>query len=961
MTLLIVLLFSSLALVAQRPVSQVEITRYLRTQYAAGIQNWAFTQDKNGRIYIANNEGLLVYNGTNWQLFPVPNKTIVRSIAFAADGKLYAGAQDEFGFYLPDKAGLFQYTSLKNLLPEKERSFADVWDVKTDGKNVFFRTDYKIFCLADNHISVFSATSAWLPLFKHNGSVIAQDSTAGLLYFRNGSWQTLIEKNKLPSGLIVTDAVPFGHDTSLVCTRKSGLLLLTGNTLIKFPVSATVEKEQFTCLATQEERGFLAGTYSNGIYIINRQGVATENINTESGLQNNTVRSLFSDHNGNTWTALDNGIAFLPYSNAIRHVNPPAFNNGSGYGVSNFNGSTYFALSTGIMALPTIDITSIYEQPSTILNGLTWNLSAIDDHLFAGRDDGLWEIRNGAPKMIADVSGFWTCRKLAGSMAAGNYRGIHFFESKDGNFTDAGSLENFSESSRYLETDENNIWISHPYRGIYRIRLPDHSITLYSRKKGLPNDLDNHVFKIKNKILFATLQGIYEYDEAGDRIIPSKEYSSLFGNLSVRYLKEDEKGNIWFVHEKMIGVVDFSGPKPVINYIPELKNKILSGFENVYPYDVQNVWIGAESGFFHVNYEKYKRSVVSLKPYITMVQITSNGDSILYGGYSFDEKAEQARASIPYKWNSLRFTYAASAYGQQPVEYSYFLKGFDKNWSSWGSRTEKDYTNLPEGTYTFMVRARRGPSSSQSEEVNYTFIVSAPWYRTLWAYLLYSAALFLLLYVLFRYQERKHRLKQEFRRKADQEKYEEEQKQMAFQHQLELEKTEKELIKLRNENLEVELENKNVELASSAMSLIQKKEFLLKITEELNKLYKPGKEQVDASDLKKVLRSLTSDDKLDEEWKQFSMHFNKVHGNFLLILKKKYPQLNAHELKLCAYLRLNLSSKEMARLMSISVRGVEIGRYRLRKKLQLQPKEDLFQFLLGIESTEGTTTGEPES
>jgi FixJ family two-component response regulator len=122
------------------------------------------------------------------------------------------------------------------------------------------------------------------------------------------------------------------------------------------------------------------------------------------------------------------------------------------------------------------------------------------------------------------------------------------------------------------------------------------------------------------------------------------------------------------------------------------------------------------------------------------------------------------------------------------------------------------------------------------------------------------------------------------------------------------------------------------------------------MADELNKVYLPIKDQVDASEIKKILRRLNSEEKLDDEWKQFSIHFNDVHSNFLLTLKEVFPELNAHEMKLCAYLRMNLSSKEIAQLMSISVRGVEISRYRLRKKLKLQPNEDLFGFLFKMKS-----------
>jgi DNA-binding CsgD family transcriptional regulator len=133
------------------------------------------------------------------------------------------------------------------------------------------------------------------------------------------------------------------------------------------------------------------------------------------------------------------------------------------------------------------------------------------------------------------------------------------------------------------------------------------------------------------------------------------------------------------------------------------------------------------------------------------------------------------------------------------------------------------------------------------------------------------------------------------------------------------------------------------------MHLVQKEEFLLKIKDELQHLNKPGNDKADAADLKKILRILSEEEKLNEEWEQFSVHFNKVHSDFLIRLKEKYPTLKPHELKLCAYLRMNLSSKEIAQLRSISVRGVEISRYRLRKKFELPTETNLFQFLFDLQ------------
>lgn len=429
----------------------------------------------------------------------------------------------------------------------------------------------------------------------------------------------------------------------------------------------------------------------------------------------------------------------------------------------------------------------------------------------------------------------------------------------------------------------------------------------------------------------------------------SLEYDSIFGEQPIRYLKEDEKGNIWFVQGKITGVADYSSGKPEIHYIPELKNKILSGFENIYPINQQNILVGSETGFYHINYEKYREQIRPFTTYIIQVKTTGVSDSTLFGGFDFDSISGPENIRIPYRLNSLMFSYAASAYNQQvQPEFSYFLEGFDQDWSSWTINTEKEYTNLPAGTYTFNVKSRQSPSH-ESSICRFSFVIRPPWYQTYWAYGAYFLLMLGFLYAMLRYQSVRHQKIQEARRLADQQKFEEEQKQMAYQHQLELAGSEKELFLLKNEKLEAEIKYKNAELASATMNLVQKKEFILKLKTELQSVQKTFKVGDDNPELKKLLKVLSEEEKLDLEWNQFSQHFNSVHGDFLNILKTRFPGLKPHELRLCAYLRMNLSSKEIAPLMSISIRGVEISRYRLRKKLALPTEINLVQFLMDLQ------------
>ena len=153
---------------------------------------------------------------------------------------------------------------------------------------------------------------------------------------------------------------------------------------------------------------------------------------------------------------------------------------------------------------------------------------------------------------------------------------------------------------------------------------------------------------------------------------------------------------------------------------------------------------------------------------------------------------------------------------------------------------------------------------------------------------------------------------------------------------------------MQNEKLGVEIEYKNSELASSAMHIVKKGELLTKVKSELGSIIKKIDNEYAITELKKMVKALNEDENLDQEWEYFTKHFDKVHSDFIGKLKEKHSNISNNELKLCAYLRMNLSTKEIAQLMNISVRGVEISRYRLRKKLNLATDINLFDYLISI-------------
>ena len=949
-------------LLGQNTIGLPDVINYSKQTYGAGLQNWDIKQDKNGIIYYANNEGMLSFDGTYWNQYPLPNKTIVRSIEVSSDNKIYVGGQDEIGYFLPGKNGRLNYYSLTILIPEKERSFGDVWDIVSINSSIFFRTTYKIFKLTNQSVAVYMAKSEWSFMGLANGKLLAHDLTNGLVIYQDNIWKPVLEKNVFPEKDPVTAILPFSKDSIVITTLKSGLYLFSASNITKLNLAndALFSNDRVYTATLVNSKWIALATNNNGVYITDLKGNIIQRFSKNEGLQNNNILSIFLDQQSNLWLGLDNGIDFIAYNSAIKHISPN-FQNGSGYSSIIYRNQLYAGTSNGLYTVPLQqenDLSFSKGSFNLIQNtkGQTWSLAAINDQLLLGHHEGAFLIKDNSAQLISKEKGYWNFIPVSdifptAQIIAGNYLGLSYFNFNQGGFSSGEKIPGFDESSRFVCIDvAGNIWVSHPYHGIYKVtksQIGSYQITAYTDKNGLPSTLNNHIYKIKNEVVAATEKGVYILNNKTNLFEPSPFYKKIFGDQSLRYLKEDATGNVWFVHEKTLGVVDFSDKEPVIIHIPELNGKILSGFEFIYPVNNENLFLGSEKGFFHINYKKYKELKPELKVQVRTVFISNTKDSLLFGGYFSDvnETQEQSKEqihAISYQWKTIRFGFSSPLFGYQSnLEYSFKMAGYDNNWSEWTKRTEKEYTNLKAGRYTFQVKVRNN-LGNESPIASYSFKIHPPWYQTNLAMFFYFLFFALIIYYIYRRQKQKFIRQQAL--------HEAERKKLSYIHDLEKDKAESELMSLKNDKLETEINFKNSELASSAMHLVKKAELLTKIKGDLSHVIKTVENTQAKDEVKKIIRSLNDDESMDTEWDNFSKHFDKVHSDFLAILKEKHPDITPNEHKLCAYLRMNLSTKEIAQLMNISVRGVEISRYRLRKRLGISSDTNLFDYMIKIQS-----------
>lgn len=966
--------FLPITIFCQNTIALPEIVNYSKLAYNAGTQNWAIVQDEKGVIYVANDEGLLSFDGNFWRKYTTPSSGTIRSLAIAPDGKIYAGSQGEIGFFQPGKNGTLQYTSLNTLLPDREKDFTDIWNVVIYKNDVFFRSFKKIFQFKNDKITVYRDI-AWSFLGLSNGRLISKSYNKGLMQFVNNSWIPLSTRDTIPMKAQVTALLPLNKDSSLMLTKKNGAYILNGDQIRQFrtpDLQMINEKNPYGAASIDENRIAIITSFG-GCYVINKKGQLIQGLAKQDGLQNNNILSVFVDREKNLWLGLDNGIDLVAYSNAIKHIYPNYLEQSAGKSAIIFDNRLYIGTSDGLYDVPVNQeqdmsyVKGRFEQvPNT--NGQVWNLCELNGELVMGHNDGFFVIKNRIPHVVDASSGFWTFTPMSNVIPspvvlAGTYNGVNFYNYQNGTFKNP-SIHCHFESIRFMAVDNNIAWVSHPYKGLYKIQLNGGvrpSYTAYVDKDKILSPNNNHIFKAKSRILLCNQNGFFEYDEKKDNFKPSAFFRNIFGNRNIEYIKEDNDGNIWFVEDKSLGVVDFSTPAPEIIRFPELTNRIMAGgFECIYPYNRNNIFVAGENGFFHINYEQYKSMKGNIPILIGNVRIYNKKDSTVFGGY-YGEKSGKPEGTpeINYSWNSIHFEYSSPLYGKQPsIEYSYKLEGFDKIWSRWSKKSEKDYTFLPPGNYTFKVKARTH-EGDESSVTSYRFTILPPWYRTTLAYLFYWLVVGAIIYFLYRFQKKKfieqqlkheeERQKLQYVNKLQKEKFEEEQKQLMYLHQLEIERNEKEIIRLKNEKLESEIQLKNTELASTTMNLIQKGEMLVKVKEQFVRMKKESEVDKESEDYKKILKML-GEDKMKKNWEQFAVHFDKVHSDFLVSVKAAYPNLTPSELKLCAYLRLNLSSKEIAQITNITIKSVELSRYRLRKKLQIPADENLFNFLLNFHS-----------
>ena len=746
------------------------MSRYFSPKdYGASTQNWAIAQDKRGVLYFGNASGILEFDGESWRLIQVPNKSTVRCLAFDGNGTLYAGAFNEMGYLNPDGTGNLRYTSLLNLIDSTYSDFGEVWDLHCFSDTAFFLTDKYIFRYQNGKFDYWkSETDRYYLSHNINHTYYVQEMGKGLMKLSHDEFQ-LIENGGFFSKIRIHSILPMGNNL-LIGTRNDGLFMYNNNTKTVQSIS------KLSPQARKINKYFIDNSFYHGIelndnhyafasilgdiLILDSSWNVVDVIDENSiGIKSTTLRMHYHK-NHSLWLALGNGISQVEVFSHYRYWNEGLGMSGVITDVARLRGITYVSSGTGIFYS---DPTSADEFSPTAFKPVegafeqAWGflyfkpygqartafkqsldiIPGYDRHdktmLLAATSRGVFQIDKDRSTKVADYNAVFTLfqsKKDPSTLFIGLNKGIAMVSFRNGIWHDLGLKYGIDANVRSINEDkQGNLWLSASYKGLYRIENPlsqaidSSKVHLYDTTKGLESVNLVRIFEEGDNLIFRSENSYFTFDPSANRLVPYKQ--DITPDTSSAVTQQYVDSLSWY----------------------RVQDDVISSYYITYPND-SVIWFSTTAGtFMHTG--GTTRDYFDIPP--TLIRRVVSADSVLFNGtnyktvdyegtvkyYPSTETLIDLKTVLKYKNNSLTINFSNPVTeGEKRNLFSYNLIGYDNGWSEWNTESKKEYTNLREGTYTFMVKSKN-LYGIESVPAAFRFTISPPWYRTYLAYFSY--------------------------------------------------------------------------------------------------------------------------------------------------------------------------------------------------------------------------------
>ncbi|PIB36209.1 hypothetical protein BFP72_12815 [Reichenbachiella sp. 5M10] len=931
-----------------------QVVHYTEEDYRFDSQFWTMAEDAEGVLYFGNNDGVAIYDGERWSLLRLPNGSTVRGLKYASDGNVYVGGYNDLGRIVRNDIGQYKYVSLLDVLRPEDRNFEDIWQIDELDGFVVFRSFKQLIAVKNRRAVTLPAHGQFTRMNVINDHLYVVDHWGiKRLNLKNLETEKLIASDRY-DGEELCALLPGRSKRELVIFSRVGksysLDLVTSKFELLMNHVPDDSGDQIFCVIKSREGSYFLGMINSKVRVFELTDQRLQEGRTFENLQNNTVLNLYQTRDGSVWALLNKGIDCIEIPSHISKL----FEDAAVYDALLYDHKFYVATNQGVyVATYEGDEATLSSDDFSIVPGLeaqAWSLHLYEGKIVVAHDRGVYVLEGQRTSFVNQTNGVWKVIPIEGKphhYLACAYDGLYLIKYERGSFVYKNKINGFDISGRDImqSVEDNTFWVCHGYKGVFRIKIDDDyqrttSLEQYTDQNGLPSAYNNNISIWKGDTVFTTVDGLYRYDRTTNQFELYEELTAVLGrdHLIRKILQDDDK--TWYVKEDEMGFFYTSDTSRVYrDLFLSLKGSLLKSMELILPLSDSGVLVGTNNGLYKFNIGK-RNEVVTAPTVITQVKYKNQEDSVIYCPLV---SQRGSHLKLPNNTSSLTFNFATPRFStQKDLQYSYKLESMDRQWSEWDEVSEKEYSYLKAGQYTLKVRSRT-TFGDRSEEVAYVFEIEPVWYQTKGA-LTVLAVLAVIGLVLARtlVRQKIKRTKEEAHRVKTS--LELEIKNMTLER-------ENENIELEKKRLEEDVVQKSKELANYTILLLKKRELLAAMAAELKELRSKIKNASNREIVRSMTRRINLNLQDEEHLNVFDANFERVHQEFFNELKVNFPDLTQKELRLCGFVNMNLTNKEIAAILNISVRGVETARYRLRKRLSLGKEINMVEFLATLSST----------
>ena len=706
LALLFCLIYTSYPILAWQYFSQ----NYTSKDYAAHPLVWKFVQDAKGRLWMANNDGALRFDGGNWKLYPTPKP--VRSMIFDKKGNLFLACEGDLGIIKFSSDAKSSYVSFKDKMGDAKaltKGDKNVFLVETD---IYFTSEKSIFKIEenDNNYSVkVIQTNAINGAFTHQDKLYINDALKGLSILKGNSLEPINGSTKLKNKLIIGTAIL--NNELVIATNYDGLYKIVGADIIPLPSHMNeFALKGLGCISVSKNGKIALGTFNDGIKVFDWKGKEEMGIKTPS----NEIYSTYFDNEDNLWSAHRKGITHININSNIKEFKDIDLN-GTITDVLFHNDKLFVCSSLGLYMMN--DESQL--MPIKGIGGECWQMIQTENGVLIASTNGLYAYKNGIVKNIIPNQTFIHLQKgnLSGKIYAFAQDAVYIIDDKNETFSIA-KLDGINElANSCYEEQDGSLWLGTYYNGLKKVKnAKELSIEIPEALKDGKTTLKRY----ENKLLVLAKEKVFVLN--AKQFESDERLTSLFENTTNKNF-------------------EFKSSDIVItpNSIRTYSNGKLNETSILYSIDGKPISVDIDKGLICLANEDKIYKIVEMnisksKPIVSINAIKGSSGIYIYDNQN---EIETSVPKIDPSENHFTIEFGVNSFiNSHKNAYRYKINELKNSWSDWQNTSSIDLTGLPSGQYTFELQAKNAVGEI-SEICTFSFELLCPWYLTRYAIMLY--------------------------------------------------------------------------------------------------------------------------------------------------------------------------------------------------------------------------------